>query len=71
MSKNITVTLYAPIHLDLEVDEMTEGCIMNAVCDDFRNKESTNEWEASYDALKSAVYNGELKIINDDYATIN
>ena len=43
---------------------------LNAVANDLRDDNSINEWEATWDDLKSAVRNGEAEIINDGYAVI-
>ena len=65
------VQLSVPITLlDIEVEELTPEAILNAVANDLRDDNSINEWEATWDDLKSAVRNGEVEIINDDYAVI-
>ena len=70
-TKTIRVQLSVPITLvDIEVDELTPDAVLNAVANDLRDDESINEWEATWDDLKSAVRNGEAEIINDGYAVI-
>jgi len=70
-TKNLMVQLSVPITLlDIEVEELTPEAILNAVANDLRDDNSINEWEATWDDLKSAVRNGEVEIINDDYAVI-
>ena len=70
-TKTIQVQLSVPITLfDIEVDELTPDAVLNAVANDLRDDESINEWEATWDDLKSAVRNGEAEIINDNYAVI-
>ena len=70
-SKNIRVQLSVPITLlDIEVEELTPDAVLNAVANDLRDDNSINEWEATWDDLKSVVRNGEVEIINDDYAVI-
>ena len=65
-SRNINlVTLF-----DIEVEELTPDAVLNAVANDLRDDDSINQWEATWDDLKSVVRNGEVKIINDDYAVI-
>ena len=56
--------------LDIEVEELTPEAILNAVANDLRDDNSINEWEATWDDLKSAVRNGEVEIIDDGYAVI-
>ena len=70
-TKNLMVQLSVPITLlDIEVEELTPESILNAVANDLRDDNSINEWEATWDDLKSAVRNGEAEIINDGYAVI-
>ena len=70
-TKNLMVQLSVPITLlDIEVEELTPEAILNAVANDLRDDNSINEWEATWDDLKSAVRNGEAEIINDGYAVI-
>ena len=70
-TKNLMVQLSVPITLlDIEVEELTPEAILNAVANDLRDDNSINEWEATWDDLKSAVRNGEVEIIDDDYAVI-
>ena len=70
-TKNIRVQLSVPITLiDIEVEELTPEAVLNAVATDLRNLESINEWEATWEDLKSAVRSGEVQIINEDYAVI-
>ena len=70
-TKNLMVQLSVPITLlDIEVEELTPEAILNAVANDLRDDNSINEWEATWDDLKAVVRNGEVKIINDDYAVI-
>ena len=65
------VQLSVPITLlDIEVEELTPEAILNAVANDLRDDNSINEWEATWDDLKSAVRNGEVEIIDDGYAVI-
>ena len=69
--KTIRVELSVPITLfDIEVEELTPDAVLNAVANDLRDDNSINEWEATWDDLKSVVRNGEVEIINDDYAVI-
>ena len=70
-TKNLMVQLSVPITLlDIEVEELAPEAILNAVANDLRDDNSINEWEATWDDLKSAVRNGEAEIINDGYAVI-
>tara|TARA_B100000965_G_scaffold336443_1_gene302724 strand:- start:276 stop:500 length:225 start_codon:yes stop_codon:yes gene_type:complete len=70
-SKTISVQISVPITLlDIEVNELTPEAVLNAVATDLRNLESINEWEATWEDLKSAVRSGEAQIINEDYAVI-
>ena len=70
-TKNLMVQLSVPITLlDIEVEELTPEAVLNAVANDLRDDNSINEWEATWDDLKSAVRNGEAEIINDGYAVI-
>ena len=70
-TKNLMVQLSVPITLlDIEVEELTPEAILNAVANDLRDDNSINEWEATWDDLKSAVRNGEVEIIDDNYAVI-
>ena len=70
-TKNLMVQLSIPITLlDIEVEELTPEAILNAVANDLRDDNSINEWEATWDDLKSAVRNGEVEIIDDGYAVI-
>ena len=70
-TKNLMVQLCVPITLlDIEVEELTPEAILNAVANDLRDDNSINEWEATWDDLKSAVRNGEVEIIDDGYAVI-
>ena len=70
-TKNLMVQLSVPITLlDIEVEELTPEAILNAVANDLRDDNSINEWEATWDDLKSAVRNGEVEIIDDGYAVI-
>ena len=70
-TKNLMVQLSVPITLlDIEVEELTPEAISNAVANDLRDDNSINEWEATWDDLKSAVRNGEVEIIDDGYAVI-
>ena len=70
-TKNLMVQLSVPITLlDIEVEELTPEAILNAVANDLRDDNSINEWEATWDDLKSAVRNGEVEIINEEYAVI-
>ena len=65
------VQISVPITLlDIEVNELTPEAVLNAVATDLRNLESINEWEATWEDLKSAVRSGEVQIINEDYAVI-
>ena len=70
-TNNLMVQLSVPITLlDIEVEELTPEAILNAVANDLRDDNSINEWEATWDDLKSAVRNGEVEIIDDGYAVI-
>ena len=70
-TKNLMVQLSVPITLlDIEVEELTPEAVLNAVANDLRDDNSINEWEATWDDLKSAVRNGEVEIIDDGYAVI-
>ena len=70
-TKTIRVQISVPITLlDIEVEELTPDAVLNAIANDLRDDNSINEWEATWDDLKSVVRNGEVKIINDDYAVI-
>ena len=70
-TKNLMVQLCVPITLlDIEVEELTPEAVLNAVANDLRDDNSINEWEATWDDLKSAVRNGEVEIIDDGYAVI-
>ena len=70
-TKNLMVQLSVPITLlDIEVEELTPEAILNAVANDLRDDNRINEWEATWDDLKSAVRNGEVEIIDDGYAVI-
>ena len=70
-TKNLMVQLSVPITLlDIEVEELTPEAILNAGANDLRDDNSINEWEATWDDLKSAVRNGEVEIIDDGYAVI-
>ena len=70
-TKNLMVQLSVPITLlDIEVEELTPEAILNAVANDLRDDNSINEWEATWDDLKSAVRYGEVEIIDSGYAVI-
>ena len=71
MSKrNITVTIYAPIEVELEVNELNKENIMKALSDDFRNEQSINDWETTRDSIESMIEDGYLEIVDDNTITI-
>ena len=53
----VTVQLQVPINVEVEVDELTENKILDAVWDDMRSQKSSNEWSPTGSDLKHVVRN--------------
>ena len=71
MSKRtITVTINAPIEVELEVNEINEENIRKTLSDEFRNERSTNHWETIRNSLEVMSEDGYLEI-DDNYITLS
>ena len=64
----VTVQFYAPINVELEVDDTSDESILDAAWNDLKNKESKNDWVASYGDIKEVVRGAEfLENTGDDF----
>ncbi len=65
------VTIMVPLTLlDIQVQELTEENVIDAVRKDLQDPDSHNSWEIAWDDLKYAVGNGEVSRLSDDHALI-
>ena len=54
-TKTITLQLNVPITIELDVENTTDQAILDAAWNDLKDEHTSNEWEVSYDALKSVI----------------
>jgi hypothetical protein len=65
------VTIMVPMTLlDIQVQELTEESVIDAVAKDLQDPDSHNSWEITWDDLKYAVRNGEVSRLSCDHALI-
>jgi len=55
MTKTITVQVTVPVNVEIEVDELNQDSILDALWTDLKDPDSNNTWEADYDTLKCVV----------------
>ena len=53
----VTVQLQVPINVEVEVVELTENAILDAVWDDMRSQNSSNDWSPKGSDLKEVIRN--------------
>ena len=61
----VTVQLQVPINVEVEVDELTENKILDAVWDDIRSQNSSNDWSPTGSDLKEVIRN--CHFIEEDF----
>jgi hypothetical protein len=65
------VTIMVPLTLlDIQVQDLTEESVIDAVAKDLQDLDSHNSWEITWDDLKYAVRNGEVSRLSCDHALI-
>jgi hypothetical protein len=65
------VRVMVPLTLsDIQVENLTNQSLMDAIWMDFRDPEGSNSWEITWDDLKYLVRNGEVKVLTEEYALI-
>lgn len=62
------ICLKVPVYISVDIPEgATPEQVREAVMDDLRNDDSTNDWEASWDALKATARSGEIEADGDAF----
>ena len=62
----VTVQLQVPINVKVEVDELTENKILDAVWDDMRSQNSSNYWAPTGSDLKEVIRSCYFIQLDDD-----
>ena len=67
----IMVQFDAPIYVEVDVEDMNEETILNAVWADLRNPDSTTTFAADYDNLKEVLRASSVEEIDGDVVTLS
>nr|BDD45404.1 hypothetical protein 16 [bacterium] len=71
-TKTITLQINVPIQIELDVENTTDQAILDAAWNDLKDEDSSNDWEQSWDAMKSVLrYPQQVQQIDEAFYVVD